>query len=181
MREWYCLIDADRYGPMGEAELRQWVGEGRLRPHDLVWTPEMPDWAPAGTVEGLFAGSSASPGAPLQPGIPQAGGPPGTPLLLTAPITPPTHGACVAGMVLGIVSLACFCVPVLNLGCSLTGLILSIVGLRRSRKTGARGGVGLAGVITSSIGLAIATFITIGQLVNIIWGNFDAFNFNVNV
>ena len=170
MREWYCLIDANRYGPMGEAELRQWVGEGRLRPHDLVWTPEMPGWAPAGTVEGLFAGSSASPSAPPVPS-----------LLLTAPTAPPTHGACVAGMVLGIVSLACFCVPVLNLGCSLTGLILSIVGLRRSRKTGARGGVGLAGVITSSIGLAIATFITIGQLVNIIRGNFDAFNFNFNV
>jgi len=73
-------------------------------------------------------------------------------------------------MVLGILSLTCFCIPVLNLGISSTGLILSIMGIRRARRQGGGAGMGIAGLVMSIIGLLIALAITASQILQIARG-----------
>lgn len=75
MKQWYCIIGGQQYGPVSEDELRQWVAEGRVRPTDQVWTDGMATWAPAGSVEGLFApGTAVPPPAGLLVACPAPGG-----------------------------------------------------------------------------------------------------------
>jgi len=54
MKQWYCYVRGQQYGPVSEEVLRRWAAEGRVGPTDRVWTDGMADWAAAGTVEGLF-------------------------------------------------------------------------------------------------------------------------------
>lgn len=66
MPQWHCNVAGHQYGPVELEVLQQWAREQRLGPNDYVWTEGMPQWAPAGTVPGLFA---AMPGAaPPLPG-----------------------------------------------------------------------------------------------------------------
>ena len=48
MKQWYCAISGQRYGPISEQDLRQWIREGRVSAGDLVWSDGMAEWAPAG-------------------------------------------------------------------------------------------------------------------------------------
>ena len=73
----------------------------------------------------------------------------------------------VAGMVLGIISLALFCIWYVSFPCAVTGLILSIVGLGKSKQTGAGGGMAKAGLVLSLIALSLAMIIIILVLVGI--------------
>jgi len=70
MKQWYCVVDGRRYGPVGEDELRRWAREGRVRPSDSVWTQGMSGWAPAAGVAGIFT----APGTPPPPMRPHRGG-----------------------------------------------------------------------------------------------------------
>ena len=73
----------------------------------------------------------------------------------------------VAGMVLGIISLALFCIWYVSFPCAITGLILSMVGLGKSKQTGAGAGMAKAGLILSIIALSLALLIIILLLVGI--------------
>lgn len=57
MRQWYCYVGGQQYGPVDDTTLRQWVAEGRLKPTDNVWCEGMAEWKPASTVPGLFSGA----------------------------------------------------------------------------------------------------------------------------
>jgi hypothetical protein len=54
MKQWYCHVGGQQYGPISEDQLRAWAREGRLRPTDSVWCEGMSGWAPASTVEGML-------------------------------------------------------------------------------------------------------------------------------
>ncbi|MCD4699190.1 MAG: DUF975 family protein [Phycisphaerae bacterium] len=54
MRQWYCFIGGQQYGPVSEDDLRAWIRQGRVRQGDQVWTEGMGQWAAAGSVPGLF-------------------------------------------------------------------------------------------------------------------------------
>lgn len=62
---WHVLVDRAPVGPLSESELTAWAHGGRLRPHDLVWSPGMPGWTPAQQTQpfaAVFAGrATASP------------------------------------------------------------------------------------------------------------------------
>ena len=60
MKQWYCIIGGQQYGPVSEDELRGWVAQGRVKPTDQVWTDGMAAWTPASAVPGLFT----TPGGP---------------------------------------------------------------------------------------------------------------------
>jgi uncharacterized membrane protein len=47
MKQWYCHIGGQRYGPVDEDTLRSWIHEGRVTGEHLVWSDGMPDWTPA--------------------------------------------------------------------------------------------------------------------------------------
>ncbi len=52
---WYHTRGDDRVGPVTFAELKALAGDSSLNPRlDLVWRAGMPDWKPAGEIEGLF-------------------------------------------------------------------------------------------------------------------------------
>ena len=75
MKQWYCIIGGQQYGPVSENELRGWVAQGRVKPTDQVWTDGMATWAPAGSVEGLFPpGTAVPPLAGLLVASPAPGG-----------------------------------------------------------------------------------------------------------
>jgi hypothetical protein len=79
MAEWYCLVNKEKYGPVDETEIRQWVAEGRLGPDDYVVQPGMTEWVKvsatpqfAAAVQGAqgdLGGSSvvAPPSIPVSP------------------------------------------------------------------------------------------------------------------
>jgi uncharacterized membrane protein len=60
MKEWYCVVQGQRFGPIAEDVLRDWIAQGRLAGHDLVWTDGMPNWVPAGSaLPGVFPAGAA--------------------------------------------------------------------------------------------------------------------------
>ncbi len=63
MADWFCQVSGQQYGPVAEAELRQWLAQGRLKPTDLVWREGMSGWVPASSVL-ASAAPPPTPGAP---------------------------------------------------------------------------------------------------------------------
>ncbi len=64
MPQWYCHVGGQTYGPVEDEGVRAWIAEGRVGPSDLLWNPDMPQWAPAGSVPGFFAPGQAAPMPP---------------------------------------------------------------------------------------------------------------------
>jgi len=58
---WYVYVGDKQYGPIDEATLREWIGQGRLLEEHLVWTDGMSDWVRAGSLENLFRGDGEAP------------------------------------------------------------------------------------------------------------------------
>jgi hypothetical protein len=52
---YYYVRNNERQGPISGTQLVQLASMGQLQPTDLVWTEGMPAWAPANTLEGLYA------------------------------------------------------------------------------------------------------------------------------
>ncbi len=71
---YYYVRNNERQGPISGAQLVQLAGTGQVQPTDLVWTDGMPAWAPASTLEGLYAAPvSAAPAmVPPPPPAPPA-------------------------------------------------------------------------------------------------------------
>jgi uncharacterized RDD family membrane protein YckC len=60
--------NGERFGPYSEADIRQWLREGSLKPGELAWHAGLADWQPAGD---LFPGEVPLAGStPLMPPIP---------------------------------------------------------------------------------------------------------------
>lgn len=52
---WFFTKDGKQYGPVVFDELRFLASNGELHPRqDLVWTARLPEWGPAGGIDGLF-------------------------------------------------------------------------------------------------------------------------------
>ena len=84
--QWFYAQDNRQQGPVSFDEIRRLVGDGSLRPGDLVWTQTMANWQPAGGVPGLFPPAAVASGPPpvQAPGHPGSDLPPG--------YGPPPHG-----------------------------------------------------------------------------------------
>ncbi len=59
-RKWYYVRGERRFGPIPYDELWALAARGQLRATDLVWTPGLAGWLPAGEIEGLVATPPAS-------------------------------------------------------------------------------------------------------------------------
>jgi len=81
MAEWYAHIGQQQYGPVDEPTLQSWVGQGRLGPYDLIWSPSMTTWSQAAVVFPNWFGQSPPPLTSVMPtpGIPSAPGMPSGP------------------------------------------------------------------------------------------------------
>ncbi len=76
----------------------------------------------------------------------------------------PGKGAGIASLILGIISLASFCIPVFPAVVALVGMILGIVSVSKAGKAGKKCGVGIAGLICSIIGLLIGGIYILGLI-----------------
>jgi len=65
-RQWHCMVNGQKYGPIPESELRAWVAQRRVKPTDLVWTETMPNWQALESVQYMFRGGMALPPSPVQ-------------------------------------------------------------------------------------------------------------------
>ncbi len=147
MRQWHCYVGGQKYGPVSDDVLREWVASGRLKPTDNVWTEGMADWAPASTVGGLFA--AAAPVSPYAP-VPGTGSP-------MASYSRPHRGGVVLAMgILGI--LCCFIFAIIAWVMGSSDLKDMAAGrMDRSGEGLTRAGMicGIIGVILSAIGFFI--------------------------
>jgi hypothetical protein len=68
--EWHYTLNGQPAAvPVGAAQLKQLAASGQLKPTDLVWQDGMLEWAPAGSVKGLFpTNKSAGDSAIVPPG-----------------------------------------------------------------------------------------------------------------
>ncbi len=48
--QWYIARDGKQHGPLSDVEMRTFVGQGHLKPTDLIWRPGFADWRPAPAV-----------------------------------------------------------------------------------------------------------------------------------
>ena len=69
-RLWFYASNGQQQGPFPEAQLRDLITRGTVRPDTLVWTDGMSGWQRAGEIPGLVPGGSGP------PAMPQPGGPP---------------------------------------------------------------------------------------------------------
>ena len=139
----YKIIGSDQreYGPVGPAELRQWLAEGRVNAQSMVLAEGATNWRPLGSLPEL-AGISNAP-APL-------------PIYTVGPgQTTGTNGMAVAGFVLGLFSWVCCCAGPMISGLA---LVFSIIGLIQISQNPMQGGKGLAiaGIILAILGLFIS-------------------------
>ena len=67
--QWYIARDGKQHGPLSDVEMRTFVGQGHLRPTDLIWRAGFADWRPAPAV---FPFQSPEPQRP-QYQVPQTG------------------------------------------------------------------------------------------------------------
>ncbi len=74
----------------------------------------------------------------------------------------PGKGAGIASLILGIISLALFCIPVFPAIVALVGMIFGIVSISKSGKAGKKSGLGIAGLICSIIGIVIGGLYILG-------------------
>jgi hypothetical protein len=65
MAQWYAQVGGQRYGPVGDEEIRAWFAQGRVKPADYVWSEGMANWAQAGGVFGAAQPQTAG-GSPAQ-------------------------------------------------------------------------------------------------------------------
>lgn len=57
MAQWYAQVGGQRFGPVGEDDIRAWFAQGRVKPTDYVWSEGMANWAQAGAVLGAAQGA----------------------------------------------------------------------------------------------------------------------------
>ena len=84
--------------------------------------------------------------------VPQPAPPPTQTINIQAPAAgPPSNGAAIASMVLGIVGLLIFWIPLLGWICPIIGFVLGLVSLQRTYGKG----FAIAGIATSGVALLI--------------------------
>jgi hypothetical protein len=68
-RSWFFAFNGQQQGPYDEAQFRDFIARGAVKPDTLVWTEGMSGWQRAADVPGLMTGARP-------PAMPQSGPPP---------------------------------------------------------------------------------------------------------
>jgi hypothetical protein len=149
MNTLYKIIgeDGKEYGPATFAQIRQWIGEGRVESRTPVFTEGAKDWNFVGLLP-EFAGCFTSAATP--PAI-------APPLQTRSVASEPakTNSYAQAGMICGILSVVCCCC---GFPFGVLGLVFSLIGLSQIKANphmyGGRG-MAIAGLILSIVSLML--------------------------
>jgi hypothetical protein len=142
----YRIIGADRreYGPVTADQLRQWVVEGRANAQTQTFVEGAMEWKPLGTLP-EFASHFAAGSLPVI-GLPRPD--------FSRGQFPKTNSFATAGLIFGILSLACCCGFPLNI----LGLVFSLIGLsqiNRHPELYEGRGIAVAGLILSVLSFVL--------------------------
>jgi len=80
---WHLARQGQQFGPYTWPQIQLMAREGHIQPGDLLWGPSLPQWTPAGRIQGLALPPPAAPAPPR----PAAGAPAPPP---AAPAYPPS-------------------------------------------------------------------------------------------
>ncbi len=150
---WYYENQGELIGPIDAATMRDMIISGGLSGATPVWRDGLIGRQPIAQVPEL-AGYLPDPSAPAS----QAGV---QPVAVTyAHSGAPTSGLAVASLVLGIISLALFCLIPISLPCGIIGLILGLSGAKGSSKQP----LATAGIVTSIIGILVSVLLVVGAM-----------------
>ena len=150
---WYYEKQGELIGPVDAATMREMINSGGLTGATPVWRDGLIGRQPIAQVPEL-AGYLPEPSAPavqagVQPvAVPQVHG------------GAPTNGLAVASLVLGIISLALFCLIPISLPCGVIGLILGL----SANKGPSKQPLATAGIVTSIVGILISALLVVGAM-----------------
>jgi len=144
----YIIIGGDQkeYGPIPEAQLLQWIADGRANAQSRAKAEGMAEWKPLADFPEFADALKISSPPPLPANTPT--------------VTPKTSGMAITSLVLGILGLFCGIT-------ALVGLILGIVAMVKVKNSGGklRGhGIALAGTIVSGVFLTLIPFFILSAM-----------------
>ena len=155
---WYYEKQGVLLGPIDAETMRDIIRSGGLTGATLVWrdgiigrqpiasTPELAAYLPDSNAAQGHMSASATPAA-----VPPATG-------AHAVTSPPASGLAISSLVLGILSLALFCLVPISLACGIIGLALGLSANRGSSKEP----MAIAGIVTSVIGVVLGGLLLLG-------------------
>ena len=73
-RSWFFAANGQQQGPYPEAQFRDFIARGMIRPDTLVWSEGMAGWQKAGDIPGMVGGAGARPPMMPQGGAVMGGG-----------------------------------------------------------------------------------------------------------
>ncbi|MAZ94600.1 MAG: hypothetical protein CMJ73_00980 [Planctomycetaceae bacterium] len=150
---WYYEKQGELIGPIDAATMRDMINSGGLTGATPVWRDGLIGRQPIAHVPEL-AGYLPDPSAPASQAAVQ-------PVAVTQVHSgAPTSGLAVASLVLGIISLALFCLIPISLPCGIIGLILGLSGAKGPSKQP----LATAGIVTSIIGILISVLLVVGAM-----------------
>jgi len=160
--QWLYIRNGVQSGPVSQQQLGALAAQGQLGPDDLVWSQGMPQWLPARSMPGLFAGAPpmpppiqyASPPSYYAPPSPDIGQDAGMRMLL--PVG--RSGWAIAAGYLGLLSFVAIPAPL--------ALIVSIIAIMHMKRNPKVHGMGRAifGLVMGIIGSAALTLIIFANL-----------------
>ena len=151
--KWYYEKQGELIGPIDAASMSEMISSGQLTGETPVWRDGLIGRQPIAGVPEL-AGYLPDPSAPTS----QAGVQPVAATHVRS--SAPTSGLAVASLVLGIISLALFCLVPISLPCGIIGLILGL----SANKGPSKQPLATAGIVTSIIGSLISVLLVVGSM-----------------
>ena len=150
---WYYEEQGELIGPIDAATMRDMISSGGLTGATPVWRDGLIGRQPIATIPEL-AGYLPDSSAPVS----QAGVQPVAATHVRS--SAPTSGLAVASLVLGIISLALFCLVPISLPCGIIGLILGL----SANKGPSKQPLATAGIVTSIVGGLISVLLVVGAV-----------------
>lgn len=156
--KWYYEKQGAFLGPIDAETMRDIIRSGGLTGATLVWRdgiigrqpivtiPELAAYLPESSAAEGHVSASATPAA-VQPVT-----------VAHARTSPPASGLAISSLVLGILSLALFCLVPISLACGIIGLALGLSANRGSNKEP----MAIAGIVTSIVGVLLGGLLLLG-------------------
>ena len=71
---WHLARQGQQFGPYTWPQIQLMAREGHIQPGDLLWGPSLPQWTPAGRIQGLAPPPPAAPAPPRPAEVGRAAG-----------------------------------------------------------------------------------------------------------
>ncbi|MFT3830491.1 MAG: DUF4190 domain-containing protein [Opitutaceae bacterium] len=140
---YHVVCNGTKLGPLNEAEVREKIARGELRPHDLCWTEGWPEWRKVGAV---FPATNPEEPPPLPPSA-------GAAAAFTG--TPKRCGLAVVSLVCGICTIVLFPLFFLFVIPAVVCGHMAQARIKQAKGALLGGGMAVAGLVMGYLGIAM--------------------------